>query len=236
VLRIYADYREKASNVPDFLRELGAVVIFENLTVADYVISETIGIERKSVEDLVSSVFDKRFFDQLSRLSESYKEPYILIEGDLSQIRFITTKWKAVNSALVSAIIDYDLRVLFSLNKKDSAEVLYKLAEKISAKSNFRSINLHDKPKFENLKDIQLYVVESLPNVGEKLAKKLLEKFNTIENICKASISDLEKALGSRKRAEEIYKVLHTAYSSDNGTKKNVSLADFLAEDRNNND
>lgn len=44
MLRIYADYREKASNVPDFLRELGAVVIFENLTVADYVISETIGM------------------------------------------------------------------------------------------------------------------------------------------------------------------------------------------------
>jgi ERCC4-type nuclease len=62
MIRIYADYREKNSGVPDLLKDLGVIVIFDNLSVADYVLSDEVGIERKNVSDLINSVFDKRFF------------------------------------------------------------------------------------------------------------------------------------------------------------------------------
>jgi len=230
MIRVYADYREKSSGIPDLIREKGAIVILDNLTVGDYVISDEIAIERKSVEDLVSSVFDKRFFDQLSRLSEVYPKSFILIEGDTDKIRKITSRWKAINAALVSAIVDFDLRVLYSNDRTESAEIIYKIAEK-SSQVGKRSISLHEKPKFENIRDMQLYVVEAFPQIGRKLAEKLLEKFGSIEKICNASVSDLEKVLGSRKKAEEIYKIIHINYvkneKEDNSTNKR-SLLDFL--------
>ncbi|ARM77116.1 multidrug MFS transporter [Acidianus manzaensis] len=227
--RIYVDDREKNSGIPDLLKEFGATVIIQQLSVGDYVIGEDIAIERKSVSDLVHSIFDKRFFDQITRLKSSYKMPILLIEGNLERIREITEKWKAINSALITAIAEYDIKVIYSLNKSDSAYVIFKLSEKYQSNSIKKNrITLHDKPKFENIKDMQLYFIESLPNIGETNAKKLLEKFSTVRNICNASISDLERALGSRKKAEEIYKILNTPYisSADNNEKK--SLLDFL--------
>jgi DNA excision repair protein ERCC-4 len=237
MIRIYADYREKNSGVPDLLKDLGVIVIFDNLSVADYVLSDEVGIERKNVSDLINSVFDKRFFDQLNRLSEAYKEPYLLVEGNLDRIKEITSRWKAINAALLSATVDLGIRVIYSSDKKDTAEILLKMAEKISKKTTHFAINLHEKPKFENLRDMQLYVIESFPNIGAKLAEKLLERFGSIENICKASVIELEKVIGSRKRAEDIYKIIHSKYSKENGEnnkKKNnnqsssVSLLDFL--------
>ncbi|BFH73497.1 3'-flap repair endonuclease Xpf [Sulfurisphaera javensis] len=230
MLRIYADYREKNSGVPDIIKELGALVIFDNLSVGDYIISDNIAIERKSVEDFVSSVFDKRFFDQLRRLSEAYSKPFILIEGDTEKIRKITSKWKAINAALISAIVEFDLRVIYSSNRRESAEIIYKIAEKSSIQAK-RSLNLHEKPKFENLREIQLYVVEAFPQIGSKLAERLLERFGSIEKICSASVSELEKVLESRKKAEEIYKVIHTSYSTNktsNEKNNKTSLLDFL--------
>jgi DNA excision repair protein ERCC-4 len=126
--------------------------------------------------------------------------------------------------------VDYDVKVIYSSDKRDTAEVLVKLAEKFQEHGGKkRIINLHDKPKFESIKDIQLYVVESFPNIGEVNAKKLLEKFSTIRNICNASISDLERVLGSRKRAEELYKILITPYSPQSSNSNNKkSLMDFI--------
>ncbi|TRN00095.1 multidrug MFS transporter, partial [Sulfolobus sp. E1] len=75
VIRIYVDDREKASGIPELLKELGLIVIFSQLEVADYVVADGVAIERKSVPDLINSIFDKRFFDQISRLSDSYRVP-----------------------------------------------------------------------------------------------------------------------------------------------------------------
>lgn len=229
MLRIYVDDREKNSGIPDILKEYGIIVIIQQLTVGDYVISERVAIERKSVNDLVNSVFDKRFFDQINRLSSTYEEPILLIEGDIQKVREITDKWKAINAALISAMVDYDLKIVYSANKKDSGYVIFKLLEKYQTSTLKRhsGISLHDKPKFENIKDIQLYFVESLPNVGQATAKKLLENFSTIRNICNASISELERVIGSRKKAEEIYKIINISYNGTNNNEKR-SLLDYF--------
>ncbi|TRM85670.1 multidrug MFS transporter, partial [Sulfolobus sp. A20-N-G8] len=201
VIRIYVDDREKASGIPELLKELGLIVIFSQLEVADYVVADGVAIERKSVPDLINSIFDKRFFDQISRLSDSYRVPILILEGDINLIRKITDRWKAINNALISLTLDYDVKVIYSRDKRDTSEILKKLAEKfqLSSENYNRKINLHNKSKLNSVSDIQLYIVESLPSVGTILAERLLNRFGTIQNICNASISELEKALGSRK-------------------------------------
>lgn len=228
MIRVYADDREESSGVPSILRSLGITVFLRQLSVGDYIVGDNIAVERKSITDLVNSVFDKRFFDQIERLTSSYEISFLLIEGNLNRIYKITSNWKAINSALISVMTIQNLRVIYSLDKQETAEILKKLAEKFQLNDNKkRSISLHDKPKFENIKEEQEYIVESFPQIGEILAKKLLEKFGTIKNICNANISDIEKAIGSRKKAEEIYKIINTPYSSlETNNKK--SLLDFI--------
>lgn len=228
MIRIYADDREESSGVPSILRSLGITVFLRQLSVGDYIVGDNIAVERKSITDLVNSVFDKRFFDQIERLTSSYDISFLLIEGNLNRIYKITSNWKAINSALISVMTIQNLRVIYSIDKQETAEILKKLAEKFQLNDNKkRSISLHDKPKFENIKEEQEYIVESFPQIGEILAKKLLEKFGTIKNICNANISDIEKAIGSRKKAEEIYKIINTPYSSLESNNKK-SLLDFI--------
>ena len=52
------------------------------LTVADYVLSPNICIERKSVRDLVSSFKNGRLFNQAETMLQHYKNPMLLIEFD----------------------------------------------------------------------------------------------------------------------------------------------------------
>lgn len=229
MLRIYVDDRELNSGVPEILKDLGVVVITKQLSVGDYVINEDTAVERKTISDLVSSVFDKRFFDQLERLSSTYANSFLIIEGNVAKIREITDRWKAINSALVSATLSFNVKILYSMDKRETAEILKMISEKASSEPKRKGITLHDKPKFENIKQEQEYLIEALPQIGEVLAKRLLEHFGTVREICNASISDLEKVIGSRRKAEEIFKVINTPYgshsSNSNGKK---SLLDYF--------
>jgi len=84
--RVVVDERERASGVPDELSKLGVRVYFSQLPVADYVLNPEIAVERKTVRDLVSSVYDARIFSQAARLAASYAKPYLLVEGDSKEV------------------------------------------------------------------------------------------------------------------------------------------------------
>jgi ERCC4-type nuclease len=57
------------------------------LKTADYVIDD-IGIERKRIQDFVSSMISKkkRLWNQFDRLKKEFKHPYILISGKITDL------------------------------------------------------------------------------------------------------------------------------------------------------
>ena len=70
--RVVADERERASGVPEELSKMNVRVYFSRLPVADYVLNPELAVERKSVRDLVASVYDSRIFYQAAKLSAAY--------------------------------------------------------------------------------------------------------------------------------------------------------------------
>ncbi|BES81999.1 ERCC4 domain-containing protein [Pyrodictium abyssi] len=208
--RVYVDERERGSGVPEALAELGAAVIYTMAGVGDYIVSDRVAIERKTVYDLAESLFDGRLFDQVRRLSEHYDIPVILVEGDPGKLDSYTTRGQQVRMALSSITIDYGVRVLWSLNQRETARMIYSIACREQYGSQ-RSVVVHRKPRLDKLWMQQLYVVQSLPGIGPRLAEKLLEKFGSIGAICRASVVELERVLGY-ERAQRIYRVLHAPY------------------------
>jgi DNA excision repair protein ERCC-4 len=237
MLRIYVDERENQSGIPDLLRSYGVAVVLQQLSVGDYILGDGVAVERKSVNDLVNSVFDKRLFDQISRMSQTYALSFLLIEGDLSRIKQITDRWKAINGAIISLIMDYKINVIYSMSKSDTVEILIKIAKKSQEEDRpMRAISLHDKRKLSSIEDFQEYIIESFPNVGSNTAKKIMKKFKSINDFCNASLPELEKALGSKKRAELIFSIIHKNFSissegvenSNEKENKHKSLFDFM--------
>jgi len=66
-LRMVIDERERKSGIPDLLKQVGVKVEMTNLPVGDYIVAPETVVERKSVHDFISSVFDGRLFDQCNR-------------------------------------------------------------------------------------------------------------------------------------------------------------------------
>lgn len=89
-LRIIVDEREKKSGIPDLLKAVGVNIEIKTLPVGDYIVAPEIVVERKSIRDLISSIFDGRLFDQCNRLREHFQHPVILMEGDVDEIEEFT--------------------------------------------------------------------------------------------------------------------------------------------------
>ncbi len=230
-LRIYVDERESRSEVPVYLRKRGAAIVWRNLDVGDYLVSERVAIERKTVNDLVKSVFDGRFFDQLTRLVEAYESPVLVVEGDLTKARKFTSRWNAVLGALTSAVMEFNVPALFSTSPEDTASIILFIARKErSGKKGVRMV-VHKKPKLESIEDWQLYIVQSLPFVGPKTAQRLLEKFGNVQRVFTASIAELSKVEGiGEKKAATIVRILRSPYapSRKQQQQRNASIEEFM--------
>jgi len=77
--KIIVDYREKNSLVISELINLGIEIEFRELKVADYIVKD-VAIERKTISDFVSSMINKRLFNQIQELQQ-YKNRLLIVEG-----------------------------------------------------------------------------------------------------------------------------------------------------------
>jgi len=86
-LKITADYREKSSGLIDLLKNRGVVVELKSIPCGDYIIDDTITIERKTANDFLISIINGRLFRQLLNLKKFCTNPILLIEPKLCNCR-----------------------------------------------------------------------------------------------------------------------------------------------------
>ena len=89
-LRIIIDDRERKSGIPELIKKIGINVEIKTLLVGDYIVSPETVVERKSIQDFMSSIFDGRLFVQCNRLKQNFQFPIILLEGNVDEIDEIT--------------------------------------------------------------------------------------------------------------------------------------------------
>lgn len=176
-----------------FLRERGVTVIKRRLDVGDYVIGG-IGIERKSSKDFLNSVIDGRIFEQVENLKENF-EKVILIVEDV----FDVEDPGILRGTVVSLILRFGINVIFSRDLPETCEYLLLLSKKF--KKTYFSIGKR------KVTDPRIAVLIGFPGIGMKFARKLLERFGSLERIFDASFPELKKVVGE-SRARKILEVL----------------------------
>ncbi len=211
---VIVDERERNSEIPELLVKRGVSIKFRQLPVADYLISDTIAIERKTLRDFVKSIYDGRLFDQCIRLKEAYEVPLIIIEGDLTELPLIVENLNVFRGAMISASLDYDIKIFYSLKKEETADIIALIAKK-KKRTNYEYPLVKGKPpQLKDLRQWQLYIVQSLPGIGSKSSEKLLNNFKTIKNIFTASEKDLAKIIGDAK-AKKIFEIINKRYNEE---------------------
>src|SRR4030042_5463798 len=126
---ILADHREIASNVTRHLRQHDAEIRETQLKVGDYIVSERVAVERKSVPDFLQSIIDQRLFKQMESLSESYEKPVLILEGNPEGL-FLERNMheNTVRGVLSSIAIDYRIPIIWPHNSKETAAQIYWMA------------------------------------------------------------------------------------------------------------
>lgn len=207
---VYADSREGNSKVIRHLSQMEIDVKVRSMAVGDYQVSDDVVIERKTAKDFVDSIIDKRLFKQARELSEEFKHPIIILEGDDIYNGMIHPN--AVRGTIASIAIDFGISIIPTRNSQDTAAMIKRMAVREQNGEKVH-IQIRTDKKPVSLWEQQLFIIESLPNIGPVNAKNLLQHFGTVEKVITASESELQEVEGiGEKTAKNIRKVVESKY------------------------
>ncbi len=192
-LRIIVDERERKSGIPDLLKSIGMNIEMKTLPIGDYIVAPETIVERKSIRDLMASIFDGRLFDQCTRLKEHFEHPIVLMEGNVDEIEEITENPMIFYGALSTVVLDFNIPVIPTPSAAHTAKLLVSMC---SRKDAPQGPYLKKIKKSSDLGKQQLSVLCSLPGVGEKFAVRLLTKFGTPLKVFGATTAELAKVEG----------------------------------------
>lgn len=160
---------------------------FKNLEQGDFIIRDSdenvlLIIERKTINDLLSSVKDSRYSEQSERYSQlnisSNKIVYI-IEGNYENFEKNTIEFKTIYSCIYSLNYNKGYTILFTISINSTCiiieEYLKRLIEnKIS--SNLK-LNLVKKQSITK-ENINNYMLNLVPGIGLQTAKEILNYYD----------------------------------------------------------
>ncbi|GAA0234433.1 DEAD/DEAH box helicase [Halobaculum roseum] len=211
---IVIDQRELESTIArDLSTREGITTRLETLAVGDYVLSDRVAVERKSVADFLDTLVggDRSMFEQVKDTARAYARPVVIIEGeDLYGERNVHPN--AVRGALSSLAIDFDASVLRTEDEADTADLLEVIARR-EQEENDREVSAHGEKGAKTLAEQQEYVVSSIADIGPVTSRALLEHFGTVEAVMTAREEDLLEVSGvGQVTAERIREVVGSDY------------------------
>lgn len=208
-LVVIMDGRERNAELIEGLHSNGIEIDQRTVHVGDYVVSDRVCIERKTVSDFESSLMNGRLFDQVKRLKDNYERPIIIIEGDRDDFRLGR---KVIVGALVALYVDNGIEVMLSDGPEDTSDMIASIA-KHEQQQNDREPTMKGGRRAYTTSHFQEYMIGNLPGIGPKLARSLLKHFKSIRSIANADVKELMKVekIG-KKKAGAIHKTLNAAY------------------------
>ena len=205
-LRIIVDERERKSGIPQLLKSVGMNLEMKTLPIGDYIVGPETIVERKSIRDLMASVFDGRLFDQCSRLKEHFENPIVLMEGNVDEVEEITENPLIFYGAISAVVLDFKIPIIPTPSAAHTAKLLVSMCSK---KESHKGPYLKKIKKSTDLERQQLSTLCSLPGIGEKFAIRMLEKFGTPLKVFTSTTTDLAKVEGlGEARARKIKNML----------------------------
>ena len=207
---VYADSREGNSKVIRHLTDMEMDVKIRSMAVGDYQVSDEVAIERKTAKDFVDSLIDKRLFKQARELSEEFKKPLLILEGDDLYAGMVNAN--AIRGSIASIALDFGISIIPTRNAQDTAAMIKRIAIR-EQNGEHTPVQIRTDKKPVSLLEQQLFIIESLPNIGPVNAKALLEHFGSVGNVINASEKDLQEVEGiGKKTAENIRSVIDSKY------------------------
>jgi DNA excision repair protein ERCC-4 len=301
--RILVDERERKSGIPDLLRRAGAIIDFAQLRVGDYVVSPETAIERKTIQDLLNSIFDGRLFIQCSQLNEHYMKPVLIVEGNIvdflctpeeqhqasgrsytngrgerksgdeamaptqeklekldllekaqeesiqgkdvascvdfeegsiikrTRLEMAMERIPLIYDSLTKVALDFRIPIVHTPSAEFTSQLLVAMVNK-SLRNNQAVGPLLKRIRKNNPGYIQqLSILSSIPGIGDKLAVRMLDKFQTPSRALNASAAELARITGfGTERAARVRRILDSSTRRNNDKTRQDAEEDVIIE------
>ncbi len=198
-IKIFADHREKGSQVLKELVDLGIRLNLSQLDVGDFVLSSRCAAEYKTVPDFVDSIIDGRLLLQSKAMRQGFQRPLFIIEGEGDLFSQRKVHPNAINGMLATIAVSYGIPILRTKNPKETANLLSIIARREQEEDQSSYTPHERKPLSE--KEIQEYIISAFPGIGPTLARPLLKRFGSVRGVINASVDELKdvEKIGDKK-------------------------------------
>ena len=221
--RIVVDVREFRSSLPSLLHGRSNVVVPCMLTVADYVLTPNICIERKSVRDLISSFKSGRLFNQAETMLQHYQHPMLLIEFDQNKSFTLdsfgtdhtTASLKADNPSDLQAKITLltlafpRLKIIWSSSPYQTAEIFDELKKQQEEPDPIRAVqlglNAGEDPSDQSFNQTPQDMLRTVPGMKEKNLSRITLEVQNLQEVSNLTESELDVLVG-KEAGRQIYR------------------------------
>lgn len=212
--RIVVDVREFRSSLPSLLHGRSNVVVPCMLTVADYVLTPDICIERKSVRDLISSFKNGRLFNQAETMLQHYKYPMLLIEFDQNKSFTLDTFGTDHTTALSTANNPQDLqskialltlafprlKVIWSSSPYQTAEIFDELKKQQEEPDPIKAVQIGliagEDPSDQSFNQTPQDMLRAVPGMTEKNLSRITLEVRNLADVSNLTEEELDVMIG----------------------------------------
>mgnify|MGYP000285870465 CR=1 FL=1 len=186
------------------LTELGVDVSREYLEVGDYVIGEHIGIERKTVNDALKSIYDGRYYDQVYNLKENFDRPMVYIIGRA----YIPRDIRVVRVLRTVTYLSYGVPVFQVDSDRDFIWDMIELHKKSNKKKPSRRPVKVKSSRSRSIEEIRSDIFTCIYGIGRSTADILSQTY-TIKELVNMSEEELRKIKVGKRNVGKYLSVLH---------------------------
>ena len=199
---IQVDDRESRGAVLDALRQCPEFdVSVTRLPLGDYRVDGRFLFERKTLPDLVAAIIDGRLFQQALRLSATKLQPALILEGTAQDFGGCGMRWEAIQGALVTVSLFCGVPLLRARTPTETVNTMLFAARQGRTVATGALPRHGYRPRGKRAR--QLFILQGLPGIGPAKARRLIERFGSIEAVVDADSEELQSVRGIGNRLAE---------------------------------
>ncbi|GME92566.1 unnamed protein product [Ambrosiozyma monospora] len=221
--KVIVDSREFRSQLPFLCYLSGLEVIPCMLTVADYVLSPKICVERKAIPDLISSLKKGRLYQQCEQMFKYYETPVLLIEfeeGKSFSLEPFTTGFRnGIPNAIAGGAANTNsmmndlqlklmilltsfpaLRIIWTSSPFETAKVFRELKRSQDEPDVEEAINFGLNPSFNKdttFNDAAIDLLRNIPGITDVNYMLILQKVSSLKELSAMTLEQLAPLVGT---------------------------------------
>jgi DNA excision repair protein ERCC-4 len=147
-------------------------------------------------------LIDGRLFSQAKQMADSPLRTAYTLEGSSAEWLGLGVSREAMQGALVTLMLIFDIPVFRSSGPAESARFIFYIGSQLARLRDPEHVP-YRQAKSKRKKSRQLRLLQGLPGIGPDRAKGLLERFRTVRACFSASTAELMEVEGIGPRTAE---------------------------------